>query len=158
GRDREGHPSAHRKGSQLMAAPTPEDDVLGKAYDARLARRIWHYVRPYPFLLASSLLLMPVVMFFDLLQPKILQVAIDRTIARGDLSQLPWMALAFLGALAAQSLTSFLQLYFLQLLGQRSTMRLRLDLYRHLLSLRMAFFDRMPVGRLMTRVSSDAEA
>jgi ATP-binding cassette subfamily B protein len=141
-----------------MAAGSDQDEVLGKAYDAQLARRIWAFVRPFPGLIAGALLLLPVVMVFDLLQPKIIQLAIDRTIARRDLVALPWMALAFLGALLGQHLFGFFQVWFLQLLGQRSTMGLRLALYRHLLSLRAAFFDRMPVGRLMTRVSSDVEA
>jgi ATP-binding cassette subfamily B protein len=135
-----------------------QDELLGKAYDARLARRIWHYVKPYPGLLIGSLLLLPIVMVFDLAQPKLIQHAIDGPIAHGDLRGLGPIALLFLGALAGQHLIGFLQLWFLQLLGQKTTIQLRMDLYRHLLKLRMSFFDRMPVGRLMTRVSSDAEA
>jgi len=135
-----------------------QEEILGKAYDARLLRRIWGYVKRYPGLFLGSLLLLPIVMVFDLLQPKILQLAIDRAIATGDLHKLPLLALAFLGALLGQHTAGFFQLYCLQLLGQQTTNDLRRDLYRHLLSLRMAFFDHTPVGRLMTRVSSDVEA
>src|SRR5262249_41375922 len=126
--------------------------------DARLMRRLIKYVRRYPGLFWGSLLLLPVVMVFDLYQPKVLQLAIDRSIARRDLSTLPMYALFYLAALVGQHATSFVQLYALSLLGQRWMNALRRDLYRHLLSLRMTFFDRTPVGRLMTRVSSDVEA
>jgi ATP-binding cassette subfamily B protein len=135
-----------------------QDELLGKAYDARLAKRIWHYVKQHPGLLVGSLALLPIVMVFDLAQPKLIQHAIDGPIAHGDLRGVGPIALLFLGALAGQSLIGFLQQWFLQLLGQKTTVQLRMDLYRHLLKLRMGFFDRMPVGRLMTRVSSDAEA
>src|SRR5262249_48357581 len=118
----------------------------------------WGYIQRYPKLVTWSLALLPPVMVLDLLQPKILQVAIDRCIARHTLDQLPLWALAYLGALVGQHLFSFAQLYCLQLLGQRRMNDLRMDLYSHLLALRMAFFDRTPVGRLMTRVSSDVEA
>ena len=135
-----------------------QEELLGKAYDARLAKRIWHYVKRHPWLLVGALLLLPLVMVFDLAQPKLIQHAIDGPIAHGDLRGLAPIALLFLGALVGQSIIGFLQLWFLQLLGQKTTIQLRMDLYRHLLKLRMSFFDRMPVGRLMTRVSSDAEA
>jgi ATP-binding cassette subfamily B protein len=135
-----------------------DDETLGNALDRHLLRRIFGFVRPYPGLLAGALLLLPVVMVFDLLQPKILQLAIDHAIARRDLSSLPMLSLAFLGALAGQSIAGYFQTYCLQLLGPRATTDLRLSVYRHLLSLRMAFFDRTPVGKLMTRVSSDVEA
>jgi ATP-binding cassette subfamily B protein len=151
---------AAERNSKPKAAPKgmDGDEVLGKAYDGRLVKRIFAYVRKYPGLFAASLLLLPIVMVCDLAQPKILQLAIDRAIAPGRLADLPRFALLFLGAMLGQHAASYGQLYALSLLGQRATNQLRLDLYRHLFGLRMAFFDKSPVGRLMTRVSWDVEA
>jgi ATP-binding cassette subfamily B protein len=134
------------------------DDALGKAYDARLMRRIAAFARRYPGLLVASLALLPVAMVFDLAQPKIMALAIDRAIAHGQLGRLPGFALAFLGVLVGQHVASFFQLYALQKLGQATARDLRVAVHAHLLRLRMAFFDRTQIGRLMTRVSSDVEA
>jgi ATP-binding cassette subfamily B protein len=134
------------------------DDALGKAYDARLMRRIVAFALRYPGLVAASLLLLPVMMVCDLAQPKIIALTIDRAIAHGQLSRLPGFALAFLAALVGQHVASFFQLYALQKLGQQTARDLRVAVHTHLLRLRMAFFDRTQIGRLMTRVSSDVEA
>ena len=135
-----------------------EDDALGKAYDARLMRRLWAYVRRHPRLVSGSLALLPVVAAVGLVQPWLFKIAIDQHVTPRRLDGLGWIALWFVAAMLAEHGIRFGQLYVMQLLGQRAMNDLRGDLYRHLMTRRAAFFDREPVGRLMTRVLGDVES
>jgi len=135
-----------------------DDDALGKAYDARMMRRLWAYVKPYPGLIASCLALLPIISLLSLAQPWLFKVAIDEHITPHRLEGLGWIGLLFITAMVAEHGVRFAQIYWMQLLGQRAMNDLRRDLYRHLLSRRASFFDRQPVGRLMTRVLGDVES
>jgi len=141
--------SADRKG--------PEE-VLGKALDRTLLKRILSYVLPYKGLLVGGLVLLPVVSLFELAQPYLLKRAIDEHIATQRLPGLDRLALFYLGALLGQYAAGFVQLYLMQLMGQRAMNDLRMRVYRHVQSLGASFFDRTPVGRLMTRMTSDIES
>jgi len=134
------------------------DDVLGKALDRTLLRRIFAYVWPYKLWLALALLLLPIGSAFEIAQPYLLKRAIDDHIARGRLSGLDRLGLLYLLALIGQYGASFGQTYLTQLVGQRAMNDLRLRLHRHVLALASSFFDRTPIGRLMTRITSDVEA
>jgi len=136
------------------------EEVLGKAYDARLMKRLWPFVRPHWRLLVLSMFLIPITVGFELAQPYLLGFAIDNYIAADPPTTdgLIWVALGYVGLVLLQSGSSFGQLYCLQLLGQRSMHDLRLETYRHVTSQRSAFFDRMPVGRLLTRMTNDIES
>jgi ATP-binding cassette, subfamily B, multidrug efflux pump len=131
---------------------------LGKAYDMRLMKRLARFVVPHWRLLIISGLFIPMTIAFDLAQPYVVKVAIVDHIAKGDNEGLGWLALLFLGLVAAQSASSFFEQWCIQLLGQRSMHDLRLAIYDHVLGRRAAFFDRMPVGRLMTRMTNDIES
>lgn len=133
------------------------EQALGKAYDTRLMGRLWRYVRPHWALLVLALVLIPVAIAFELAQPYLLKVAIDSHIAARSTDGLGTLALLFLAMVGLQAMASFAQLYALQLLGQRSMHSLRLATYRHVITRRTAFFDRMPVGRLLTRMTNDIE-
>jgi ATP-binding cassette, subfamily B, multidrug efflux pump len=137
-----------------------EEEVLGKAYDAKLMARLWRFVRPHWKLLLLSLLLMPVTVAFEIAQPYMVKVAIDEHIASTppDPDGLGAVALIFVALVLLQALAGYAQLYCLQLLGQRSMHALRHETYRHVLSQRTAFFDHIPVGRLMTRMTNDVES
>ena len=146
-----------------MSAPSSglaPEQVLGKAYDARLMGRVWHFVAPHWRLLVLAMALMPITVAFEVAQPYLLKLAIDDHIAASPptLDGLSTIALLFVATVALQTLCGFAQMYALQLLGQRSMHDLRLATYRHVLSQRTAFFDRMPVGRLMTRMINDVES
>lgn len=148
--------------STQAASPQPrsgmaQEQVLGKAYDMQLMLRLWRFVKPHWRLLILSLLLIPVAVGFELAQPWVLKIAVEEHIAVGTLDGLGTLVLAFVGLVICQSLSSYAQLYALQLLGQRSMHSLRLSIYEHILRLRTAFFDRMPVGRLLTRMTNDVE-
>jgi ATP-binding cassette, subfamily B, multidrug efflux pump len=133
------------------------EKALGKAYDSRLMRRLWTYVRPHKGLLLLSLLLLPITVGFELAQPYVLMIAIDQHIAARSLEGLGPLALLYLGLVGAQAAAMYGQIMLLQLLGQRAMHDLRLHTYDHVLEQRAAFFDRMPVGRLLTRMTNDVE-
>jgi ATP-binding cassette subfamily B multidrug efflux pump len=134
------------------------EQVLGKAYDLRLMRQLWPFVRPHRLLALMTALLIPVTIAFELAQPFLVKRAIEHHIAVGKMAGLEVLAAAFLGLVILQSLSSFAEQWSLQLLGQRSMHGLRLAIYDHVLRQRAAFFDRMPVGRLMTRMTNDIES
>ena len=134
------------------------EDVLGKALDRTLLRRIFAYVWPYKIQIAVAVLLLPVTSVMEIAQPFLLKKAIDEHIARGKLPGLDRLGLLYLLALLGQYGASFGQTYLTQLVGQRAMNDLRLRLHQHVLSLASSFFDRTPLGRLMTRITSDVEA
>ena len=134
-----------------------EDEVLGKAYDARLMRRLMGYLRPYTWQAVGALAAIIANSFLQLGQPYLTKLAIDQYIAQGDLSGLDWIALAFLWILVGSFALEYAQTYTMQLVGQRIMYDLRLQIFSHLQRLSIPYFDRHPVGRLMTRVTSDVE-
>lgn len=134
------------------------EELLGRALDRTLLRRILGYVRPYRRTLATALVLLPIASAFELLQPYLLKQAIDDHIAVGRLAGLDRLGLIYLAALVGQYGAGLLHLYLTQTVGQRAMNDLRLATYRHVLSLRASFFDRTPVGRLMTRMTNDIES
>jgi ATP-binding cassette subfamily B protein len=140
-------------------APGPQDEeVLGKAYDARLIRRLWQWIRPHRGLLALSFAMLVLASAVELVQPYLIKLAIDRYITERRTEGLAGLALAFLAALAAQLGLHFVQLFLLERTGQNVVFDMRTEVFAHLQRLPASFFDRHPVGRLMTRVTSDVEA
>jgi ATP-binding cassette, subfamily B, multidrug efflux pump len=134
-----------------------EEDVLGKAYDARLARRLLGYMRPYRGLIAASAVAIVANALVQLAEPWLVRLAIDDYIARGDLAGVNRIALLFLLALSCGFLLEFVQTWATQMIGQRIMFDLRMEIYRHLQRLGLRYYDRHPVGRLMTRVTSDVD-
>ena len=135
-----------------------DDEVLGRAYDARLMRRIWATARPHRGLMALSLAIFPVAAGLELLQPYLVKLAIDDYILARDWAGLGRIAALFAVSLAALYGLRVAQAYVTQLTGQRVIHDLRATLFAHLQSLDARFFDGNPVGRLMTRVLNDVEA
>ncbi len=135
-----------------------DDEVLGRAYDARLMRRIWATARPHRGLMALSLAIFPLAAALELLQPYLVKLAIDDYILARDWVGLGHIAALFTVSLAALYGLRVAQAYVTQLTGQRVIHDLRATLFAHLQSLDARFFDGNPVGRLMTRVLNDVEA
>jgi len=133
------------------------DEITGRHLDWLLFKRFLLSIRPYRRAAWTSLLLLPLIAAVKLVQPWLLMVAIDRYILPGDLTGLPGLAALFLLALVAESGLLFVQGYLVQAVGQRIMADLRRDGFRHLLRLPVAFFDRHPSGRLVTRLTSDVE-
>ncbi len=135
-----------------------DEAVLGKAYDVVLLRRLWPFVAQHPRLLVASILLMPCSIAFELAQPYIVKLALVNHIAINQTAGLGLLALIYAALVLGQSISSFFEQTNVQLLGQRSMHSLRLAIYDHVLAQRAGFFDRMPVGRLMTRMTNDIES
>jgi ATP-binding cassette subfamily B protein len=134
------------------------EDVLGRAFDRRLARRLWEAARPHHRLIYGSTLLFPVIAALELAQPYLLKVAIDDYILRADWPGLTVVAGLYVAVLAGLYVARMVEAYRMHLTGQRVTHDLRAALFTHVLRLDARFFDRTPVGRLMTRVLNDVEA
>ncbi len=142
----------------MSAAAEPEIAVTGSAYDVRLFRRLWRYIRPHRKLLGLWAFFMPLTITFELLQPRLFQFSLAHHMLGGDASQLPVDAVMFMCLVVAQGLSSFCESWFMQLAGQRTMHALRIAAFDHVLAQRAAFFDRIPVGRLMTRMTNDIES
>ena len=134
------------------------DEILGRAFDRHLVARLAELARPHRRLIVGTALLFPLVAAVELAQPYLLKVAIDEHILRGDWPGLSGVATLFFGVLLALCALRAAESYLMYLTGQRVMHDLRAALFRHLLRLEAAFFDRNPVGRLMTRVLNDVEA
>ena len=135
-----------------------EDEILGKAYDSRLARRLWAFTRPHIRLVLATCALFPAVALLELAQPYLVKIAIDDHILRGNWRGLGGVAAQFLAVLLALYVLRAAQAYLTQLTGQRVIHDLRAALFAHLQRQDARFYDRSPVGRLMTRVLNDGEA
>ena len=149
-----------------------EEEVLGKAYDSRLMARLLKYLRPYRWQVAIALVSIFLKSFADVLGPYLTKVAIDRYLSPAkELSSGFWswlspraitgiaqIASIYVGLLVFSFLLEFLQTYFMQWTGQKVMFDLRRQIFRHLQRLHVAFFDKNPVGRLVTRVTTDVDA
>ena len=134
-----------------------DDDVLGKAYDARLMRRLLQYLRPYWRQVALSFVAIIVGSAAQLAQPYLIKVAIDRYIAAGQLEALDRLAALYFVILVIAFIADYGQTWTMQLTGQKLMFDLRTAIYGHLQRLDLKYYDRNPVGRLMTRVTSDVD-
>lgn len=134
-----------------------DDEILGKGYDARLMGRILRYLRPYSKLLAISFAFLLLHTGTQLLGPYITKIAIDQYIANGNVRGLDLMALVYLGSVFLGFIFLFVQTYTTEFTGQRAMHDLRTEIFSHLQKQDLAYFDRNPVGRLMTRTINDVE-
>lgn len=129
-----------------------------KAYDWQILARLWRYIRPHWPLLFFSMLLLPLSAALQLAPPYLLKVVIDSAIVPRELSRLAPLAGLLIGVLITEQLVLFGHTVLLQLCGQRAMHDLRVSAHRHLLGLRLSYFDRTPVGKVMTPVTNDVES
>ena len=141
----------------MIGAQLPDDEILGKAYDARLMLRILRYLRPYWKLAAVAFIFLLLQTGTQLLGPFITKIAIDRYVSARDVHGLDLMALAYLGVVVCGFVVLFVQTYTTEYIGQRAMHDLRLEIFSHLQKQDLAYFDRNAVGRLMTRTINDVE-
>lgn len=142
----------------MTGAPSTDDEITGKAYDARLVRRLFRYVRPYRKLVIGSLLLIAIESGMQLAAPLLTRWVIDRALPARDLGLVVQAAFAFVLLLVAQFGAAYGETLFTSLIGQRVMRDLRAELFARLQRLPISYYDRTPVGRLVTRVTSDVEA
>src|ERR1700743_3067199 len=135
-----------------------EDDVIGKAYDSRLMRRLSVYARPYGWLIASALVCLMLDGLMQIVGPLMTQRVIDVAVPAHDLALAYRSATLFAISLVVDFACQYGETILTSLLGQRVMRDLRRDIFTHVQRLPVAFFDRNPVGRLVTRVTSDVES
>src|SRR5271168_2125210 len=153
-------------------ASNQEEEILGKAYDGRLMRRLLTYLRPYKWHVVVALAAIILKSGLDVLGPYLTKIAIDKYLAKspnahswiGDrLSSAPLTGIAQIGGLYVGILVftftlEFIQTYLMQWTGQKVMFDLRSQIFRHLQLMHVGFFDKNPVGRLVTRVTTDVDA
>jgi ATP-binding cassette subfamily B protein len=144
-----------------------EDEILGKAYDARLMRRLLRYVKPYAAGVVAALVLLLLLSATQIAPPIIAKFVIDAAIAPAvvreitpeeGLTRLGLLGGLYLAVLVANAAVRYGQSLITAIVGQRAMYDLRLELFSHLQHLPLSFFDRNPVGRLMTRITNDIDA
>jgi len=144
-----------------------EEEALGKAYDSRLMRRLLLYMKPYRWRVALALALVAVVTPLELAPPWIFQKAIDNNFVPALKHLVPenmawtgviWLSLLYLAVLTFDFLAQYIQIRIMQRVGQQTMYDMRSEIFAHLQRLPMSYFDRNPVGRLVTRVTTDVDA
>ncbi|HEV2470425.1 MAG TPA: ABC transporter ATP-binding protein [Candidatus Sulfotelmatobacter sp.] len=168
-----GAPNAFAPGNfRDQESMAQEEEILGKAYDSRLMRRLLTYLRPYRWPLVIALVSIILKSFADILGPYLIKVAVDRYLAPVKdaasglwswLSPDPMPGIAqisgiYFAMLLITFVLEFLQTYFMQWIGQKVMFDLRSQIFRHLQRMHVAFYDKNPVGRLVTRVTTDVDA
>ena len=134
-----------------------EDEISGKAYDSRLARRLYVYLKPYLRYVVLGTACLLISSGAQLAGPYLVKVGIDDHIVPGRLEGFSVLLMSFAAIIVGDFFFRFAQIYITNYLGQKTMYDLRMDIFRHLQQLSLRFFDRNPVGRLVTRATSDVE-
>ncbi|MBI2367739.1 MAG: ABC transporter ATP-binding protein [Deltaproteobacteria bacterium] len=140
-----------------MAESFQQEEILGKAYDFRLIRRTWKFLVPYKRIFFLAMALLPLQQALGLAQPYLMKIGIDQYIAGRDLVGLRNVGLLFLAAVIGETVTLFSHYYLTMQVAQRCLADLRVALFSHVQKLPMSYFDRNPVGRLVTRMTTDVD-
>jgi len=156
-----------------MAGNIHEEEILGKAYDSRLMRRLLTYLRPYKWQVGLVLTGILFKAAADVLQPFLVKIAVDRYLAPTKEAAHSWLgsrlsnnalsgicevAGLYVASLVFSFLLEYMETYYMQWTGQMVMFDLRSQIFRHLQHMHIGFFDKNPVGRLVTRVTSDVDA
>ena len=134
-----------------------EDEILGKAYDGTLMRRLLKYLKPYRWHVAAGILLSIAVSAMEAVRPYFIKHAVDVDIKNGDPHGLLMTTLAFTALMLVRGFIQYLNAYLTQWIGQKTIFDLRMEVFEHLQNLGLRYFDRNPIGRLITRVTNDIE-
>ena len=140
-----------------MARALQQEEILGKAYDFRLIQRTWKFIVPYKRVFILAMALLPLQQALGLAQPYLMKIGIDQYIAGRDLVGLRNVGLLFLAALIGETVTLFFHYYMTMQVAQRCLADLRVAVFSHVQKLPMSYFDRNPVGRLVTRMTTDVD-
>ncbi len=134
-----------------------EEEILGKAYDGALMRRLLRYLRPYSWYVVAGIGLSILVSAMEAIRPYFVKIAVDENIAHKDAPGLLHTTLLFFTVMLFRGLIQYANSYLTQWIGQRTIFDLRMEVFGHLQRLGLRFFDRNPIGRLITRVTNDIE-
>lgn len=136
---------------------THTDEVLAKEIDPKILKRLLSFFRPYRTQIIIATVLTITISALAALRPRLTPIAIDDKIANGDMPGLQMIVLIMIGTLVLQGLIQYAMAYLTSWIGQKIIFDLRRKVYRHLLTLDLKFFDRNPLGRIVTRVTGDVE-
>ncbi len=142
---------------QAAAGPIQEEEALGKAYDGRLMRRLLWYMAPYWWRVAGAVALLVSAAGLQIVGPWLVQMALDDAVPEGDARLLGILATAYLVAAILTFALQYAQALLTTWLGQKVMYDLRTEIFEKLQELDLRFYDRNPIGRLMTRITSDVE-
>ncbi len=134
-----------------------EEEILGKAYDGTLMRRLLRYLKPYRWQVVLGILLSILVSSLEAVRPYFVKIAVDQNIAQKDAHGLLMTTLLFFAVMTLRGIIQYFNSYLTQWIGQRTIFDLRMEVFDHLQRLGLKFFDRNPIGRLITRVTNDIE-
>ena len=139
-------------------AEEKDEEVLGKSYDSHLMKRLLVYVKPYKKYVFIAIFLNILVASLGPLRPYLTKIAIDTNIANKDYHGLFIICASLLGVLIFQSSIQYFLTYFTELVGQKIIYDLRIQIFSHIQKLALRFFDKTPVGKIVTRVTNDVDA
>jgi ATP-binding cassette subfamily B multidrug efflux pump len=134
-----------------------EEEILGKAYDGTLMRRLLRYLKPYRWQVVLGIILSILVSSLEAVRPYFVKIAVDQNIAEKDTHGLFLTTLLFFAVMTLRGIIQYFNSYLTQWIGQRTIFDLRMEVFDHLQRLGLKFFDRNPIGRLITRVTNDIE-
>ena len=138
--------------------PDKDDEVLGKAYDSKLMKRLLVYIKPYKKYVFFAILLNIIVASLGPIRPVLTKIAIDTYIAHKDYNGLLLIIIALVVSLVFQAVIQYFLTYYTELLGQKVILDLRKQIFTHVQKLALRYFDKTPIGRTVTRVTNDVEA
>ncbi|MCZ7609120.1 MAG: ABC transporter ATP-binding protein/permease [Ignavibacterium sp.] len=141
-----------------MTEKTQEEEILGKAYDSRLMKRLLVYIKPYKKYVILAILLNIFVAAFGPLRPFLTKIAIDDYILNSNYNGLKIIALLLFASLILQAIIQYFLTYYTQYLGQRTLYDIRTQIFEHIQKLALKYFDRTPIGRIVTRATNDVES
>ncbi|MFA7418306.1 MAG: ABC transporter ATP-binding protein [Melioribacteraceae bacterium] len=139
-------------------AEQKDDEILGKAYDSQLMRRLLTYIKPYKKYIILAIILNIVVSALGPLRPYLSKIAFDDKIQNKDFNGLLVVCAVLLGSLMLQALIQYFLTYYTELTGQKIVYDLRIQLFAHVQKLALKYFDKTPVGRTVTRVTNDVDS
>ncbi len=134
-----------------------EEEILGKAYDNKLMKRLLNFLKPYKMFVTFSVILLLMFAAGELIGPYLIKIAIDDKIANKDMNGLAIVSIIYLGILFLQAIVVYYQSYLTQWIGQNVMLDIRMKIFSHIQKLPLSFFDKNPVGRMVTRTTNDVE-
>lgn len=143
--------------SKGPAGAIHEEEAMGKAYDARLMKRLLRYLAPHWWLVGLAILILAAVSALEIVGPWLTKVALDDAIPESDRRLLSVLAMGYLGAMLLGFILHYTQRILTTWLGQRIMYDLRKEIFRKFQTLDLRYYDKNPIGRLITRITSDVE-
>ncbi len=135
-----------------------DDEILGKAYDSKLMKRLLTYIKPYKKYVVFAIILNVLVAALGPLRPYLTKIAIDDYIVNSNYNGLMLIGAALFASLLLQAVVQYFLTYYTQYLGQRTLYDIRTQIFEHTQKLALKFFDRTPIGRIVTRATNDVES